>query len=142
MKNNLLKKVLKSTAANLIAAFLMSGAVQETKGATFLWNNTGSNYTTASSWTNGIAPASSSSTSTTDDIQFGNYGENNNSVSITSNRSAASVTFLAGANSYTITTATNIGYQISTGLTNASSATQTFNATIENGRQNNTWAIH
>lgn len=106
----------------------------------FLWNNTGSNYTTASSWTNGIAPASSSSTSTTDDIQFGNYGANNNSVSITSNRTAASVTFLAGANSYTITTATNIVYQISTGLTNASSATQTFNATIENGRQNNTWA--
>ena len=140
MKNNLLKKVLKSTAAKLIAAFLMSVSVQESQAVTFLWNNTGSNYTTASSWTNGVAPASSSSTSTTDDIQFGNYGANNNSVSITSNRSAASVTFLAGANSYTITTATNIAYQISTGLTNASSATQTFNATIENGRQNNTWA--
>jgi autotransporter-associated beta strand protein len=140
MKNNLLKKVLKSTAAKLIAAFLMSVSVQESQAVTFLWNNTGSVYTTASSWTNGVAPASSSSTATTDDIQFGSYGVNNNIVSITSNRSAASVTFLAGANSYTINTSPAIIYQICTGLTNASSATQTFNATIENGRQNNTWA--
>ncbi|NDA90938.1 MAG: hypothetical protein EBY20_08600 [Alphaproteobacteria bacterium] len=80
MKINLTKRLLKSTAAKLIAAFLMSGAVQESQAVVFLWNNTGTNWTSPTSWTNGIQPSSTSSSTTTDEIQFGNFGANNNTV--------------------------------------------------------------
>jgi autotransporter-associated beta strand protein len=140
MKNNLLKKVLKSTAAKLIAAFLMSGAVQESHAVVFLWNNTGTNWTSPTSWTNGIQPASTSSSTTTDEIQFGNFGANNNTVVLTSSRAARNITFLTNANPYLLNSFN--GAQIlssSGGITNNSTATQTFNINLENANGNNTW---
>jgi len=140
MKNNLLKKVLKSTAAKLIAAFLMSGAVQESHAVVFLWNNTGTNWTSPTSWTNGIQPASTSSSTTTDEIQFGNFGANNNTVVLTSTRAARNITFLTNANPYLINSFN--GAQIlssSGGITNNSTATQTFNINLENANNSNTW---
>lgn len=141
MKNNLLKKVLKSTAAKLIAAFLMSGAVQESHAVVFLWNNTGTNWTSPTSWTNGVQPSSTSSSTTTDEIQFGNFGASNNTVVLTSTRAARNITFLTNANPYLINSFN--GTQIlssSGGITNNSTATQTFNINLENANGNNTWS--
>ena len=140
MKNNLLKKVLKSTAAKLIAAFLMSGSVQESHAVVFLWNNTGTNWTSPTSWTNGVQPSSTSSSTTTDEIQFGNFGANNNTVVLTSTRAARNITFLTNANPYLINSFN--GAQIlssSGGITNNSTAIQTFNISLENANNSNTW---
>jgi autotransporter-associated beta strand protein len=140
MKNNLFKKVLRNTAAKLIAAFLMSGAVQESQAVTFLWNNTGSNWTSPTSWTNGIQPSSTSSSTTTDEIQFGNYGANNNTVILTSTRAAKNITFLANANPYLINSFNGTQTLSSSGgITNNSTATQTFNILVENANASNIW---
>jgi len=137
MKINLLKGLLKNTAANLIAAFLMSGSLGNS--AVFLWNNTGSAWTSGTSWTNGVQPSSTSSSTTTDEVQFGNVGVNFNTVDLTSSRSVKNLTFLTNANAYTITTSSAKVLTISAGLTNNSTATQTFNLTVENANANNTW---
>ena len=140
MKINLTKRLLKSAAAKLIAAFLMSGAVQESQAVVFLWNNTGTNWTSPTSWTNGVQPASTSSSTTTDEIQFGNFGANNNTVVLTSTRAAQNITFLTNANAYTLNSLN--GSQIlssSRGITNNSTATQTFNILLENANNSNTW---
>ena len=137
MKINLLKRLLKNTAANLIAAFLMSGSLGNS--AVFLWNNTGSAWTSGTSWTNGVQPTSTSSSTTTDEVQFGNFGVNFNTVDLTSSRSVKNLTFLTNANAYTFTTASAKVLTISAGLTNNSSATQTFNLVVENANASNTW---
>ena len=140
MKNNLLKKVLKSTAAKLIAAFLMSGGVQESQAVVFLWNNTGTNWTSPTSWTNGVQPSSTSSSTTTDEIQFGNFGANNNTVILTSTRAARNITFLTNANPYLINSFNGTQTLSSSGgITNNSTATQTFNILVENANNSNTW---
>ena len=106
----------------------------------FLWNNTGTNWTSPTSWTNGVQPASTSSSTTTDEIQFGNFGANNNTVILTSTRAAQNITFLTNANAYNINSFN--GTQIlssSRGITNNSTATQTFNVLLENANNSNTW---
>jgi autotransporter-associated beta strand protein len=140
MKINLLKGLLRSTAAKLIAAFLMSGAVQESQAVVFLWNNTGTNWTSPTSWTNGIQPSSTSSSTTTDEIQFGNFGANNNTVVLTSTRSTRNITFLTNANAYLINSFNGAQTVSSSGgITNNSTATQTFNILVENANASNTW---
>jgi len=140
MKINLTKRLLKSTAAKLIAAFLMSGAVQESHAVVFLWNNTGTNWTSPTSWTNGVQPASTSSSTTTDEIQFGNFGANNNTVVLTSTRAAQNITFLTNANPYNINSFNGTQtLSTSRGITNNSTATQTFNILLENANNSNTW---
>jgi autotransporter-associated beta strand protein len=106
----------------------------------FLWNNTGTNWTSPTSWTNGVQPTSTSSSTTTDEIQFGNFGANNNTVVLTSSRAARNITFLTNANPYLINSFN--GAQIlssSGGITNNSTAIQTFNILVENANGNNTW---
>ena len=137
MKINLLKRLLKNTAANLIAAFLMSGSLGNS--AVFLWNNTGSAWTSGTSWTNGVQPTSTSSSTTTDEVQFGNFGVNFNTVDLTSSRSVKNLTFLTNANAYTFTTASAKVLTTSAGITNNSTATQTFNLLVENANASNTW---
>jgi len=140
MKMNLTKRLLKSTAAKLIAAFLMSGAVQESHAVVFLWNNTGTNWTSPTSWTNGIQPSSTSSSTTTDEIQFGNFGVSNNTVVLTSTRSTRNITFLTNANAYLINSFNGTQTVSSSGgITNNSTGTQTFNILVENANANNTW---
>jgi autotransporter-associated beta strand protein len=106
----------------------------------FLWNNTGTNWTSPTSWTNGIQPSSTSSSTTTDEIQFGNYGASNNTVILTSTRAAQNITFLTNANAYALNSFN--GTQIlssSRGITNNSTAIQTFNILVENANASNTW---
>jgi len=140
MKINLTKRLLKSTAAKLIAAFLMSGAVQESHAVVFLWNNTGTNWTSPTSWTNGVQPTTTSSSTTTDEIQFGNFGASNNTVVLTSTRAARNITFLTNANPYLINSFNGAQtLSSSAGITNNSTATQTFNILVENANNSNTW---
>ena len=140
-KNNcnvVLEKNYRGLFACILAA-LISTSAYNAQAAIFLWNNTGTQYTSATSWTNGVAPAATGSSTTTDDIQFGSLAAGFNSVQLTSNRAAASVTFLAGANAYTLAPSAAQKLSISYGLTNNSTATQTFNTFLENAQGNNTW---
>jgi autotransporter-associated beta strand protein len=106
----------------------------------FLWNNTGTNWTSPTSWTNGIQPSSTSSSTTTDEIQFGNFGANNNTVVLTSTRAAKNITFLTNANPYLINSFNGVQTLSSSGgITNNSTATQTFNILVENANNSNTW---
>ena len=142
MKINLTKRLLKSTAAKLIAAFLMSGAVQESHAVNFLWNNTGTQWTSPTSWTNGVQPTATTATST-DVVQFSNYGPNFNTVDLTSTRTAQKLEFFSTANAYTFTSvsANPKLLEISSGgITNASSSTQTFNLRVNNSGGNYTWS--
>ena len=106
----------------------------------FLWNNTGTNWTSPTSWTNGVQPSATSSSTTTDEIQFGNFGANNNTVVLTSTRAAQNITFLVNANPYLINSF-NGAQTLSSraGITNNSTATQTFNIVVENANNSNTW---
>ena len=106
----------------------------------FLWNNTGTNWTSPTSWTNGVQPSSTSSSTTTDEIQFGNFGANNNTVILTSTRAARNITFLTNANPYLINSFNGTQTLSSSGgITNNSTATQTFNILVENANNSNTW---
>ena len=107
----------------------------------FLWNNTGTNWTSPTSWTNGVQPSSTSSSTTTDEIQFGNFGASNNTVVLTSTRAARNITFLTNANPYLINSFNGTQTLSSSGgITNNSTATQTFNINLENANGNNTWS--
>ena len=132
---NIIKKAL-----SFIAAAFLTTAANNAQAVVFLWNNTGTNWTSPASWTNGVQPSSTSSSTTTDEIQFGNFGANNNTVVLTSPRAARNITFLNNANPYLINSFN--GAQIlssSGGITNNSTAIQTFNILVENANGNNTW---
>jgi len=135
MKTNIIKKAL-----SFIAAAFIATAASDAQAVVFLWNNSGSNWTSPTSWTNGIQPSATSSSTTTDEIQLGNYGANNNTVILTSTRAAQNITFLANANPYIINSF-NGAQTLSSraGITNNSTATQTFNILVENANNSNTW---
>jgi len=127
---------MKKIILTLITAITLTANSQ---AAIFLWNNTGSAWTSGTSWTNGVQPSSTSSSTTTDEVQFGNVGANFNTVDLTSSRSAKNLTFLTNANAYTFTTASAKVLTTSAGITNNSTATQTFNLLVENANASNTW---
>ena len=132
---NIIKKAL-----SFIAIAFLTTAANNAQAVVFLWNNTGTNWTSPASWTNGVQPASTSSSATTDEIQFGNFGASNNTVVLTSTRAARNITFVTNANAYAINSFN--GAQIlssSGGITNNSTATQTFNINLENANGSNTW---
>ena len=131
---NIIKKAL-----SLIAAAFITAAVSDAQAVTFLWNNTGTQWTSGTSWTNGVAPTLTSSSTTTDEVQFGNVGANFNTVDVTSNRALKTFTFLTNANAYTFGTTSAKYFEINGGLTNNSTATQTFNLVVYNSNNNNTW---
>ena len=132
---NIIKKAL-----SFIAAAFITAAASDAQAVVFLWNNTGTNWTSPTSWTNGVQPTSTSSSTTTDEIQFGNVGVSNNTVILTSTRAARNITFLTNANPYLLNSFN--GAQIlssSGGITNNSTAIQTFNISLENANNSNTW---
>jgi autotransporter-associated beta strand protein len=130
---------LKKIITTILTTALLTIA-NNAQAVVFLWNNTGTNWISSTSWTNGIQPSSTSSSTTTDEIQFGNVRADNNTVILTSNRAARNITFLTNANPYLINSFN--GAQIlssSGGITNNSTAIQTFNILVENANGNNTW---
>lgn len=107
----------------------------------YMWNNTGTTWNGTSSWVGGVAPISNSA-STTDTVEFGNATANFNTVYLASNRTVLGATFDAGANAYTFTTdaVTPLRLAISTtGIANNSTATQTFNLSVDLTSGNSTW---
>ena len=122
-----------------ILAALISTSAYNAQGAVFLWNNTGTQWTSPSSWVGGAQPAATSSSTTTDEVQFGNVGANFNAVDMTSTRAVKTFTFLTGANAYTVGTTSAKILEINGGLTNNSTATQTFNLVVNNANNSNTW---
>jgi len=123
-----------------ILAALISTTSHNTQAAVFLWNNTGSGWTTASSWQGSAAPASTNASTGTDEVQFGSVGPGNNTVVLTSTRDTQTITFLLGANAYNINSF-NGTQLLSTrlGMANNSTATQTFGIVVQNANASNTW---
>ena len=101
----------------------------------FTWNNTGTAWTTGTSWTNGVAPANSA---TTDIAAFGNLGASTTSVDVGTGRSIGGIVFNSGAYAYTWT-GTDITVGGTSGITNNSTAIQTFGNKILNTGANPTW---
>ena len=129
---------MKKLITTILTAALLT--VTNSQAAIFLWNNTGTQWTSGTSWTNGVQPSSTSSSTTTDEIQFGNFGANNNTVILTSTRAARNITFLTNANAYLINSFNGAQTVSSSGgITNNSTATQTFNILVENANASNTW---
>ena len=122
-------------------AGLLVSSTPSAMAVNFMWNNTGTNWNSGTSWTNGVAPASSSSSST-DTVQFGNMTANFNTVYLANNRNVAGVTFDAGANAYTFTTHPTVPLRLTinaTGITNNSTQTQTFNLGVDLAAGDSTW---
>jgi autotransporter-associated beta strand protein len=122
-----------------IVAALISTSAYNAQAAVFLWNNTGTQWTSGTSWVGGTQPAATGSSTTTDEVQFGNVGANFNAVDMTSSRAVQNLTFLANANAYTFGTTSAKILTSRLGITNNSTATQTFNLTVENANASNTW---
>jgi autotransporter-associated beta strand protein len=102
----------------------------------FTWNNTGTAWTNATSWTNGVAPANSAST---DIAAFGNLGSSATSVDVGAGRSIGGIVFNSGAFAYTWT-GTDITVGGTSGITNNSTAIQTFDNKILNTGSDPTWS--
>jgi autotransporter-associated beta strand protein len=122
-----------------ILAAMISTSGYNTQAAVFMWNNTGTQWTSGTSWVGGTPPASNSSSTTTDEVQFGNVGANFNAVDMTSSRAVQNLTFFANANAYTFGTTSAKILASRLGITNNSTATQTFNVAVENANADNTW---
>jgi autotransporter-associated beta strand protein len=101
----------------------------------YTWNNTGTVWATGSSWTNGVAPANSA---ITDIAAFGNLGSTATSVDVGAGRSIGGIVFNSGAYAYTWT-GTDITVGGTSGITNNSTAIQTFGNKILNTGANPTW---
>ena len=102
----------------------------------YAWNNTGTVWTSASSWTNGVAPANSASTDT---AVFGNLGGSATSVNVGTGQSIGGIVFNSGAYAYTWT-GTDITVGGLGGITNNAAAIQTFNNKVINSSANTTWS--
>jgi autotransporter-associated beta strand protein len=91
----------------------------------FVWNNTGTDWSSAASWTNNAVPSSTSTAG------FGSTGSSVTSVNVGTGQSIAAIVFYPGAFAYTWTgtdiTVGNVG-----GITNNSTAIQTFGNKVIN----------
>jgi autotransporter-associated beta strand protein len=107
----------------------------------FAWNNTGTDWDTASSWVGGVPPSALTTSAPTDMVQFGNLAGGFNTVNLASTRGAAGVTFNLGANAYTFTATTGRLTIGTGGMANNSTATQTFNLGVDVANANPaTWS--
>ena len=134
---NIIKKAL-----SFIAIAFLTTAANNAQAVNFLWNNTGTQWTSPTSWTNGVQPTATTAIGT-DVVQFSNFGPNFNTVDLTSTRTVQKLEFFSGANAYTFTSlnANPKFLEISSGgITNASSSMQTFNLRVNNSGGNYTWS--
>jgi autotransporter-associated beta strand protein len=93
------------------------------------WGNTGSEWTSGTSWVGGAAPLSNTNTSNT--AVFSNVAAGNNTVNLGSGQSIGGVSFTTGANAYTFTgSALTVGS--GGGISNNSASLQTFNNKVIN----------
>ena len=119
----------------MVSSMLLSSPSASAASAT--WANLGNQWTTSTNWTPNGGPQLASSTSNTDIATFGNTGASFNAPDLTSNRTVLGLNFTTGANAYTFTTASGkILDVMSTGITNNSTALQTFNLVVQNSNGN------
>ena len=119
----------------MVTSMLLSSPSASAASAT--WANLGNQWTTTTNWTPNGGPQASSSTSNTDIATFGNTGASFNAPDLTSNRTVLGLNFTAGANAYTFTTASGKILDVMTsGITNNSTAAQTFNLVVQNSNGN------
>jgi len=136
--NKMLHSLFSLVAALLGLLFLSTPSAM---AVNYMWNNTGTTWDNGTSWVGGTAPSSTIST-TTDTVEFGNVTANFNTVYLASNRAVLGATFNALANAYTFTTdaVTPLRLAISTsGIVNNSTATQTFNLGVDLTQGSSTW---
>lgn len=115
----------------MVSSMLLSSPSASAASGT--WANLGSGWTTTTNWTPNGGPQLSSATSNTDIATFGNSGSGFNAPDLTSNRTVLGLNFTTGANDYTFTTASGKQLDVmSTGITNNSTALQTFNLVVNN----------
>ena len=102
----------------------------------YRWNNLGTDWSSAGSWDNGTAPATSA---LIDTAQFGNLGSSATGVNVGSGKTIKGIVFNAGAYGYTWG-GTDITVLNSGAITNDSTATQTFNNKVINDGGNASWS--
>lgn len=118
-------------------ALALTAAVPGARAASGTWANSGNQWTTTTNWTPTGGPQLSSSTSNTDIATFGASGANFNAPDLTSNRTVLGLDFTSGANVYTFgTTSGKVLDVMTTGITNNSTALQTFNLVVQNSNGN------
>jgi hypothetical protein len=107
----------------VIALQLGSG----TASAQTTWDNTGTQWTSGTSWVGDVAPANSSSTIGNTAV-FSNLAVGFNAVNLSSDRSIYGVLFTVGANAYTFTGGV-LTFNGAYGISNLSANVQTFSNT-------------
>jgi autotransporter-associated beta strand protein len=115
----------------IMAALILTAGYNAHSQTTFVWNNTGSNYFSTNSWTNNAAPSGDSS-ATTNSVLFSNIAVGNNTVSLTNISTVQTILFSSNANTYTfVQSGAPTNYlSVTVGITNSSTATQTFNLNV------------
>jgi autotransporter-associated beta strand protein len=112
-----------------LAIFLIGIFSANVSQAQSTWGNTGSEWTSGTSWVGGAAPLSNTNTSNT--AVFSNVAAGNNTVNLGSGQSIGGVSFTTGANAYTFTgSALTVGS--GGGISNNSASLQTFNNKVIN----------
>jgi autotransporter-associated beta strand protein len=125
-------------AALLALQFALSPA----DAAVVTWDNSGTTFSSGSSWVGDSAPPSSVTGDPT--AAFGNVGAGNNNVNVSADRSVGGIAFDSGANAYTFTNfaltvgATNTAGG-ATGIVNNSTAVQTFSNKVLNSGSSPLW---
>ena len=119
----------------MVTSMLLSSPSASAASAT--WANLGNQWTTSPNWTPNGGPQASSvnpgGLANTDIATFGNSGSEFNAPDLTSNRTVLGLNFTTGANAYTFTTASGKQLDVmGTGITNNSTALQTFNLVVNN----------
>lgn len=115
----------------MVTSMLLSSPSASAASGT--WDNLGSGWTTTTNWTPDGGPQFSSATSNTDIATFGNSGSGFNAVDLSSNRTVLGLNFTSGANVYTFASAAGKQLDVmGTGITNNSTALQTFNLVVNN----------
>jgi len=113
-----------------IVLFPLTSPAQTATGAT--WNNTGTEWTSGTSWVGSNAPTNSSSL-VGNIATFSNATPGFNTVNLSSGRSIYGLVFVTGANAYTFT-GSALTNGSGGGISNASASLQTFsNRVINNG---------
>jgi autotransporter-associated beta strand protein len=144
------KKLNNSLAIGIFLIGILFGSISEGFSQTtnyFTWNNTSTNWTTATAWTPNGGPQLATATANTNVAIFASTGVGNNTVSLSSDRTLYGLIFTNGANSYSFAsiavTGTNVVKQLdimsNMGLANNSSTNQIFNLTVNNNG-NATWS--
>jgi autotransporter-associated beta strand protein len=123
--------VLSATGATTVTANLSLAVTAAPSD--YVWANTGTDWSSAASWTNNAVPASTSTAG------FGSAGSSATSVNVGTGQSVAAMVFYPNAYAYTWTgtdiTVGNVG-----GITNNSAATQTFGNKVINSGGDATWS--